>query len=254
MRRSGGVTAAASSAGCERSHAARWKRLLLRRGLAVRPTPSTVNPRSSIAAASASPRPRETPVTIAACMRSSSGFDQRAPNDSTIQKNDEDRDHEQRDFPRALRILAANRAGDAVHRALEHAGAVRVRKQPHRRENVLERLLPNSPRRRRDCGTCRRGPAARIASAISRPSRRAPAPRRRRGRSGSARRSSPPRSRDRRASTRSSETARSRASSAGCTPTDAQTRSSSKKCCTRPAAGSQRTCAPGASALRPFCS
>ena len=31
-------------------------------------------------------------------------------------------------------------------------------------------------------------------------------------------------------------------SSAGWTPTDAQTRSSSKKCCTRPAAGSQRTC------------
>ena len=70
-RRSSGVIAAASSAGCERSQAARWKRLLLSRGLAARPTPSTVNPRASITAASASPRPRETPVTIAACIPSS---------------------------------------------------------------------------------------------------------------------------------------------------------------------------------------
>ena len=43
-------------------------------------------------------------------------------------------------FQRTLRILAADRAGDTVHRALEHARAVRVREQPHRRQDVLERL------------------------------------------------------------------------------------------------------------------
>src|SRR5208283_2312225 len=104
--------------------------------------PRTVKPRSSSAAASDAPRPREMPVIIAACEPSS------IPNRGSAmhaqrqrdKRDDDDRNHEQGDLDPALGVLTLNRAGKAIHHGLEALHAITVGKQPYRRENMLESL------------------------------------------------------------------------------------------------------------------
>src|SRR5581483_6509834 len=96
-----------------------------------RPMPSTTKPRASSAVASASPRPREMPVTMAAfrCFavmaESTSCIVEQdllpAAQPEHDQHDDEGDENEERDLPRALRVLAADRPGRAVHEALERA-------------------------------------------------------------------------------------------------------------------------------------
>src|SRR4051812_33452900 len=104
--------------------------------------PSTRQPRASRSTTSASPSPRDTPVTTAIL---STGSPRRFSMSASLQGHDHDddddhREDQQGDLPGTLRILAPDRAGDAVHHALESARPEGIGQQPDRREDVLERL------------------------------------------------------------------------------------------------------------------
>src|SRR5205814_10436018 len=49
-------------------------------------------------------------------------------------------EHEQRDLDPALRVFALDRTGYAIHERLKCLGPEGIAQQPHRREDVLERL------------------------------------------------------------------------------------------------------------------
>src|SRR5436190_19508578 len=106
--------------------------------------PVTANARASSAAASDSPRPRDTPVTIAAFIGTSvQTLDRssKAAETSAVRAErqhddhcDQDGDAEQRELHPALRILALDRTSDAVHDCLKATRSEIVGQQPDRRE------------------------------------------------------------------------------------------------------------------------
>src|SRR6266700_4500842 len=107
-----------------------------------RPMPVTAKPPASSVRASASPRPRDTPVTMAVFMRCSTF---RAPLAMAAERerddqNDDDGEDEQGNLDPALGIFAGDDSGKAVHDCLKRPGAKVIAEQPHRRKNVLEGL------------------------------------------------------------------------------------------------------------------
>src|ERR1019366_4409976 len=104
--------------------------------------PATAKPPASSARASASPKPRDTPVTIADFMRYV-GFPRAsamAAERKCDDQNDDDGKNEQGDLDPALGILAGDGSGEAVHDCLKRSGAEVIAEQPDRRQNVLEPL------------------------------------------------------------------------------------------------------------------
>ena len=215
------------------------------RALAVRPTPTTIEPAREqlggerLAESARDTRddrcvhrpPRASDRAASASQRSTVSTVSRLPaNDSTMTTTTMIASTRSAIFHGLFGYSPRIAPVHAVHHALERARAVRVRQEPDRREDVLERLARIVGAHDAGCGTCRPEPAARTAPASSRPSRRARAARRRRGRSGSARRPSPRRSPRRTACSSCVGNGSMPRRSSGCTPTDAHTRSSSKKC------------------------
>src|SRR5690242_4931521 len=104
--------------------------------------PTTSHPRSSSTSTSAAPSPRDTPVTNATrCILTPS-----APLLPAVERRDDDDDHDhgqhqERDLPGALGVLAGDDAVHAILHALEATRTVGVRQQPRGGEDVLEGLL-----------------------------------------------------------------------------------------------------------------
>src|ERR1700687_4247546 len=104
--------------------------------------PVTAKPAASNARVSASPRPRDTPLTMAVFIRvagvprAAAMAAERECND----KNDDDGKDEQGDLDPALGILAGDGSGEAIHDCLKSLGAEVIAEQPYRRQNMLEGL------------------------------------------------------------------------------------------------------------------
>src|ERR1700693_6620803 len=104
------------------------------------PVPARRAPSS--ARVSASPKPRDTPLTMAVFIRvagvprASAMAAERECND----QNDDEGKDEQGDLDPALGILAGDGSGKAVHDCLKRPGAEVIAEPPHRRKNVLEGL------------------------------------------------------------------------------------------------------------------
>src|SRR6202049_2309956 len=142
IARNAGVSAASMSVGSVRSQATEGEGAPCGAAPLGRPMPAPAKPPANSARASASPKPRDTPVTmavfirVAGVLRVSAMAAERERDD----QNDDNGKDKQGDLDPALGILAGDSPGESVHHCLKRFGAEVIAEQPYRRQNVLEGL------------------------------------------------------------------------------------------------------------------